>query len=173
MKATLGELLTGPAGTAQRVHIELGRRDPANWSATLASWFLTCPGQSVAWDRYALHAIHLRPVQGGRDAVITVPGATHEVLLVALDPRGRPRPERPRSWQFLRPVNLTEQVQLPDDEAAVDLVRTCAEAVVDGVLWAEPPLSGQLEPWRTMLIQTAAHGRGEPHGDISAAEPQP
>jgi hypothetical protein len=29
--------------------------------------------------------------------------------------------------------------------------------------WVEPPLSGQKEPWHTVLIRSAAHLRGEPH----------
>ena len=166
MKVSLGELITGPAGTAQRVHFKRRSGDPIAWSATLATWFLVCPGQSIAWDRYALHVIHLRPIPGSPPAHIRVPDATHEVMLTALDPHGRPRPDSPASWRPLQPINLEEQIQLPDDAAAVELLAVCAQAVVDGYLWAEAPLAGQREPWRTTLIQTSAHARGEPHGDI-------
>lgn len=173
MRAVLGELVTGPAGTARQVHVQLERRDPVDQAGTLASWFLTCPGQSAGWDRYALHVVHLRPIDGGRPVVINVPGATHEVMLAALDPRRLPRPEKPTSWSYLEPFNVAQQVHLPDDAAAVELLAVCAVGVVEGALWAEPPLAGQLEPWRTALIQTAAHARGEAHGDLSAgSEPQ-
>ena len=46
MKATLGELLTGPAGTAQLTYLTRTLGDPVDVKATLACWFLTCSGQS-------------------------------------------------------------------------------------------------------------------------------
>jgi hypothetical protein len=32
-----------------------------------------------------------------------------------------------------------------------------------GILPAEPPLAGAVEPWRTCLLKSAAHQRGEVH----------
>lgn len=163
MKVTEGERLSGPHGTAVRVVVELEADDPQDWSATCASWFFFCPGQSPAWDRYALSIIHLRPIAGVADANVAVPGATHEVMLHALDPQPEPVPGDPLSWVRLHPVNVCEQIQLPSDESAVELARACAEAVLDGRLPAEPALAGQVEPWRTVLIKSAAHLRGEEH----------
>lgn len=167
VKATITEVRTGAAGTAQRVRFERGAGDPIAWSATLDSWFLTCPGQSVAWDKYALHIIHLRPIPGSPPAHVRVPGATHEVMLLALDPYRQPRPDSPATWRPLQPINLQEQIELPSDTDAVELLSECADAVVDGRLWAEAPLAGQVEPWRSTLIQTSAHIRGERHGDLT------
>lgn len=163
MKVTEGERLDGPYGTAVRVLVELEEDEPQDWTATCASWFFICPGQSPACDRYALSIIHLRPIEGVKDAAVTVPGATHEVMLHALDPKTEPVPTDPMSWRRLHPINVLEQIELPDDAAAVDLARGCARAVLAGVLPAEPLLSGAVEPWRTVLIKTAAHLRGEEH----------
>lgn len=163
MKFTTGETLTGPAGTAVEITYDPDTVDRPDQLATVTAWFLHCPGQSPAWEHYLLATVHLRPIEEVKPAVINVPGATHEVLLLALDPAKDPVPTDNLSWSYLRPYNLVEQVEVPDDDAARSLLRMCTQAVVDGVLWAEPPLSGQKEPWRTSLLKTAAHLRGEEH----------
>lgn len=163
MRASTGRTLTGPAGTATEVLIE-GPYDPPDQAATVAAWFLDCPGQSPAWRHYALCVIHLRPIDGVLPAHIRVPGSTHEVSLFALNPEGRPIAADPaKTWHPLHPLNVMEQLQLPSDAAARELAQLAANAVVNGILPAEPPLSGAVEPWRTSMIKTAAHVRGEEH----------
>lgn len=161
MKVHTGDVLTGSFGTATQLLVD-EPGTPAQ-AATVAMWFLHCPGQSLAWDRYALSVVHLRMLPGVPPARILVPCATHEVLLVAYHPQADPQPTDPESWRILTPVNVHEQIELPSDEDAADLLRHAAQAVVDGVLPATPPLSGQVEPWRTALIKSAAHLRGEEH----------
>lgn len=162
MRVIIGDVLQGQFGTATEVRVE----DPptVDQTATLVSWFLHCPGQSPAWSHYLLTIIHLRPIEGVRPARISVPHATHEVMLFALDPTS-PGPSvlDPETWRPLTPYNTAEQLELPDDDEAILLLRLAAQSVVDGVLPAEPLLSGAREPWRTVLIKTAAHARGEEH----------
>jgi hypothetical protein len=161
MRVHRGRTMTGPAGTAVEVIIdEVAVPDHA---ATLATWFLHCPGQSPAWDKYLLSAVHLRPIEGVRPAAVNLPGATHEVLLLALVPDAGPTPDDPSTWVPMQPFNLMEQVVMPDDESTVVMLEMAVQAVLDGVLWAEPPLSGQVEPWLTALVKTSAHARGEAH----------
>jgi hypothetical protein len=148
----------GPAGSAYEIDIA----DHSN--ATVASWFLDCPGQSPLWQHYVLSIIHLRAEEGLPEPVIHVPHATHEVWLYALDPTQHPSLKITSSRVPMTPFNFVDQVQLPDDEAAVVMIESAVQAITMGILWAEPPLSGQLEPWRTAMIQTAAHLRGEAHG---------
>jgi hypothetical protein len=162
MKLKLGEKLGGPTGTAQEVLMDGEPGQPA-WVATQAIWFLDCPGQSVAWDRYILIVDHLRPIPETPPANLRFPSATHEVTLAALDPGRSPVPTDHETWVMLHPLNVSEQVEVPNDDEARLLARLAAQAVVDGTLWAEPPLSGQKEPWRTSLIKSAAHARGEEH----------
>lgn len=158
-----GRVLTGPFGTATEVVVE---NDPdPDHQAHIGTWLLDCPGQSPAWSLYMLAAVHLRSFPGeSKPATIRVPRATHEFLVLALDPKFDATPDDlPGTWRFLRPVNVCEQVELPDDETAAAVLYKCAQAVVDGVLPAEPMLSGAVEPWRSVLIKTAAHVRGEVH----------
>jgi hypothetical protein len=162
MRLVTGRVLTGPAGTATEVVFRGQLRRP-DWQATLGVWFLHCPGQSPAWSHFGLSLIHLRPIEGVPDAVIRLPHATHEVILAAYDPAANPMATDLRTWRRLFPINLMEQIQMPSDESARYLLDGCALEVVKGNLWAEAPLSGQVEPWRTVLIKSSAHARGEVH----------
>jgi hypothetical protein len=165
VKARRGREVSGPYGTAVEVIID--EHDTPDQTATVAAWFVNAPGQSPAWASYVLGVIHLRPIEGVRPADVRLPGATHEVLLYACEPahggRAAPVAADPGTWRPMRPLNAVEQVELPDDDAAVELARLCALAIVHGDLPAEPALSGAREPWHTSMIRTSAHLRGEPH----------
>lgn len=163
MRISVSQTLTDVCGTAHRVARELEEGDPPDWSASLACWFLNVPQQSPVWDCYLFDVIHLRDIEGVSPATIRVPGVTHQVLLIALNPEREPKPDDPHSWQMLTPINVSEQIELPGDEAAAEVGEQCVKAVLAGTLPAEPPLGGAVEPWRTALLKTAAHARGEEH----------
>ena len=156
MKVRTGRVLTGPAGSA--IEVIPAEHDHPDTTATVASWYLTCPRQSPAWVDYMLAIVHLRPIPGqSQEPQITVEGATHEVLIVALDPTTDPTPHAPERWRYLHPLNVVEQIVLPDDQAAAYVAIVAARTVVLGGIWVEPPLSGQVEPWRSALRATAEH----------------
>jgi len=157
MKLELGALLTGRAGTARELLVTLDAADPKDWSAGVGSWFIEAPDQSPAWRHFWLSAIHLRPIEGGNPVTITVAGATHEILMFALDPHHKPTPLDPQAWVRLHPCNLEEQFTVTSDAAASQLLAWCATNVVDGNLWAEPPLCGQVEPWRSLIRYRAKY----------------
>ncbi len=156
MKVRLGSMRTGAAGRVQEVICDLEKDDPKDWYAGIGNWFIDAPGQSAAWRHYVLSAIHLRAIDGVKPAHIREPHATHEFMMMALDPKCKPDPLHPDTWSFLRPHNLAEQVKLRDDSAAIMLLDQCATNIAEGRLWAEPPLSGQVEPWRSFLRQWAS-----------------
>lgn len=161
MKLALGRLHVGAAGAASEL-LKASDFDRPDEAACVACWWLHCPGQSIAWEHYVLSVVHLRDLPGVPPAVIRLPHATHEVHLAALDPKNAD-PYDTDTWVRLQPYNLIDQVQVPSDDDASELAHLCAREVAEGRLWAEPPLSGQVEPWRTVLIRTSAHMRGEPH----------
>ena len=151
MEIKLGTVRFGVAGKAQQLLVELEDSDPKDFQAALGNWFIEAPNQSPAWRHYMLSLIHLRSIEGVPPAHIRVPGATHEFMMMAMDPDPAPDPLNPKTWSYLRPVNLEQQVVLPSDEAAIKLLARSAQCVAEGVLWAEPPLSGQVEPWQSFL----------------------
>lgn len=163
LPTTVVRSIEGPCGRADLVDLSPHAATRPDWAATMATWFLTCPGQSPAWSCYGLSTIHLREMPGVRPAVIHTLGATHEVLLIAFNPAERPVATDIGTWSFLLPPNVMHQVVLNDDFQAVELAELAARAVVNGTLWAEPPLSGQREPWATTLDITAAHLRTGGH----------
>lgn len=158
-----GKRASGPFGTAVECRCTLEPDDPPGLAGTVAMWLLDCPGQSPAWSHYSLSVVHLRPIPGADPAEVTVPGATHQFALVALNPDYTHDPLDPYTWARLTPHNLEEQVEVPDDEGAWRLALGCVHEVVNGRLWAEPPFPGTREPWLSALVRSAAHLRGEPH----------
>lgn len=157
-----GRVRTGCFGTATEIVID--EHGSIDETATIGSWFLHCPGQSPAWDHYVISVVHLREIPGQtRAATITLPHATHQMFIVALDPGALPTADDLTSWRFLHPINLAEQFQVFGDIAAIHLLEASVDAVLAGMLWAEPPLSGQVEPWASTIIRTSAHLRGEEH----------
>lgn len=163
MKVSTGDRKRGPAGVATEVLCELEAGDPPELGAGVARWFLHCPGQSAGWDHYLLTTIHLRPIDGVPAHLIQAATVTHELIVVALDPARDPVAEDPSTWSFLSPWNTVEQLELPDDDAARLLTGRCAEAVVCGMLPAEPMLSGEVEPWHSVLQESAVRLRAGAH----------
>jgi len=70
---------------------------------------------------------------------------------MAMDPEKKPEAEKPDTWSYLSPANLSEQIVTRNDAAASRLLDMAATEIVEGRLWAEPMLSGQKEPWRSWL----------------------
>lgn len=148
--------MEGPVGSAIEISYEPEPEvgDPPD-SGLVASWVLHCPGQSLGWEYFCLSVVHLRDLPGMRPPVLTTPGASHEVILMALSPDDPVPPAGP--VKFLTPLNFVEQTYVSSDHDAHRLGEFLVKSMVAGQLWAEPPLSGQKEPWSSMLQSTAAH----------------
>ena len=86
MKIKPGIACRGPSATVLELLVERSPLDPPIASATIASWFIDAPGQSSAWRNYLLSIAHLRDIPGEPPAKIRAVGATHELLLMAMDP---------------------------------------------------------------------------------------
>jgi hypothetical protein len=133
-------VIAGPAGTAEPATLRPLDRDQ---EAALAGWLIHAPGQSPAWEHYMLQLCHLREMPGVRAASKQFPEAEHQVILLALDPKGRPDPDEPESWWPLTPYNALVQFGgAPSDEAAVSALYAVMEAIVNGQMMAEPPDHG-------------------------------
>jgi hypothetical protein len=156
----------GKAGTA----VKIDEFEPRTWaeSASLAGWLIEAPGQSPAWSHYGMSLVHLRPVEGAPDPVIRIPGATHEILLYALDSEANPKPNDRDSMRPLLPLNAECQFRVDSDDDAIDLLEGCVRAIVDGIMPAEPPFPnhGQIA-WQNMVTRSAEHLRTGMHASDS------
>lgn len=146
--------LTGPYGTAERV---TGAPANAAQTGTLAAWLLHVPGASPAWSHYLLCVVHLRPIPGTPPAKKQYPEAAYELLLYALDPSKHPRADDAQTLYPLHPLNVVEQFDGVIDAQAIDIVESCAHAILAGTLPVEPEGIGGRALWRASLALTVEH----------------
>lgn len=129
--------MRGRLGNAWLIDQEaVGRRhgivyDPRA-SVTLPSWIASASYAHPLWSHYAILCVALRDVPGVPKAIVHLPGATHEVLVFALDPDTKPAvDDMPRA---LQPINFSGQFVEADDMAAAARVQQAVQDVIDGTL---------------------------------------
>lgn len=146
----------GKAGAAGKIRLDnLNRPDQ---QATLAAWLINAPGQSPAWSDYMVGIIHLRDIPGVKPASINRPGATHELLICALDPAENPDPGDIETIVPLSPINAAVQFTGNSDEQAIHIGEQATRAICDGYMPAEPALSGQGQQiWTDAVDATIEH----------------
>lgn len=135
--------VSGRHGKAWRAHLAaaLARAGikPEN-DAGLVVWIVEAPWAHPAWHSYAIVCVHLRPMADKRPTKIYLDGATHEIWVYALDPRGKRQAliENPtfgaETCQFLTPCNFAAQFIEPSDDAARGRVEAAVRAICDGAL---------------------------------------
>jgi hypothetical protein len=115
---------------------------------TVGIWMINAPWAHPVWSNYMMLCVHLRPMPGKqRPAVIHKPGATHEVMLYALDP-GKPVPVETFEGaelhpKLLTPANFVGQFTIDADkpEVADQLARELLESAA-----IKPICAGKLNP---------------------------
>lgn len=157
--------LTGTHGTAHRVPPAHYRADSP---AGLDSWVITAPCWHPLWSQYSLSVITLADLPGVPPARKQDPSATHELLVVALNPDHGPYDAKTITLTagglfFLRPVNIAAQFTATDDQAR-DLAGLCARAVVDGLLNPETGDAPERirAAWRWTIRRTLEHPHHTP-----------
>lgn len=144
--------------------IDMSRMTPDKRRAGLALWLLEGPFHP-AWNHWAISLIHLREEEGLPTPNIIVPNASHELMMIALDPE-QPVPdvdffEANGMWTdgltFLQPID--QQLQWADttDEQAIGIAERCVQAIIDGYAspdedwrsWWEVAVRGTLEHYRS------------------------
>lgn len=155
--------LAGTYGTAWEYRDDEHRGvEPWRVAASMGSWLVHCPMAHPFWSWHVIGGIHLRPHPDEDEPVkFQFPGATHEIYSLALDPRHDAAldPDDARTWHYLTPPDVAQQVILADDAQARDLVRMCATGCVHGVLI---PDSDYRSAWAASLLQTSEHLGGHP-----------
>lgn len=106
--------------------------------AAVAIYVLHADSSHPIWPWYRLVLMHLRHVDGMGPPVIYLPGATHEIVLEALNPSSyvvAPNVEDKVPCDLLSPVNFAAQLIMPDDDAAIRFVeKHGVYGVVNGAL---------------------------------------
>jgi hypothetical protein len=99
--------------------------------------------------------------------VIRTPGATHELIIAALNP-DQPLPDLEAvgrgeaSFQFLTPIDVMEQFTVTDDAMAYRLCELAVRSCVDGFM---SPDQDWRSSWRTSIAHTAQHLRDGVHAE--------
>lgn len=161
---------SGSGGQAWRIRLPpVGQRARPDHDATVDAWIVRVPGAHVCWDHWALTVVHLRSIAGVRAAHRHVPEATHEFLILALNPE-KPLPPLDAAHagfqiHWLTPIDVCMQFMARSDAVAAEILELAVTSIVDG--HASPDQDWR--PWWTRAIaETAqhfadgAHSRGRP-----------
>lgn len=154
----------GPYGLA--VELPIGPTD----GPEVAHWLFTADRVQLhpVWDQWVIACVGLGEVPGLPPPHLQFEGATHEVLIITVDPDHPVTPElvaQPGAkLHYLQPINLAHQFTATDDEMRL-LCAGVAWAIVHGYEPPEPPLDyGSFrEGWLVSMVKTLAHLRGEEH----------
>lgn len=125
--------MQGSFGRAWRYDIEAIARKAGNKPhSSILSWVIEAPNANPMWHSYALHLIHLRDeIDLGRPKIY-VQGATHEMMLFALNP------DKPRDLKdypsVLTPINFAAQFIARDDSYAIARINETVCEIVNGQL---------------------------------------
>lgn len=123
----------------------------------VARWNMALPGQHMLWKRYTIQAVHLRPMEGSSPAVINVPGATHELHVLAIDPEYPQRDFESGGVSILTPPNYCIQIVCSSDQHCAWLVEQLAKRCVEYHLLAEiEGIRGAKEMWDTKVTSLLA-----------------
>lgn len=150
---------TGEAGEAWRLELPpAGQRGRPDFDASVGGFLLRAPRAHPLWDHYAISVIHLREMAGVRPPVIRTPGATHELMIMALDPRQA----LPSSLEagpdfrlhYLTPIDVMEQFPAENDAVADQILELAVRAIVDG---QGSPDQDWRAWWKEALTVTAEH----------------
>lgn len=113
----------------------------------LRSVLLYQPKAHPLWHSYQVSLVHLRHIHGLPDPVLTHLDATHEILILALDPESSPDPAVPDTLRPLTPPNLAHQLRRRTDDGAQDLFQAFVTALDAGSLSPDTDFRSDLVEW--------------------------
>lgn len=160
--------VTGPCGVARKIPEEVY----VEGTCQIAGWVITSPLWHPLWSQYFLGAVSLRDVPGQPPAVKQFPEATHEIMVLTLNPDHGPfdadRIGPEHKLRFLMPGNVVHQV-ISTDEQVEEITALLANAVVHGMLCPETAGAGFTvrEAWASSIEQTLDHYRDPHHGRLN------
>ena len=143
----------------------------SGFESTVCWWLLTGSWHPL-WSQFILSVVHLRQIEGMKEPLLQFPGATHEMLVFALNPGEPPREHLAdlletkgiASVGYLEPIDVVHQFEATDEEM-VDIADWCAFGCVNGILTPSTDDNRLYyrEQWLGAVVKTLAHMRGEEH----------
>lgn len=148
---TATPVIQGQHGRAWLCDSENGRRKmnlQPGQDAGLVHWVVEAPWAHPAWHSYSIILIHLRPMEGHKQPVIYLQGATHEILVHVLNPK-RDRNKLLADGMIhgdtiLTPTNFAGQIIEIEDRYALDRVSKAIKMICDGTL---SPDTDHIDAW--------------------------
>jgi hypothetical protein len=142
------DIITIPP-TIETVHTRIWQVDISQFEAAkalggVALWLIEAPWAHPLWHSYVLSLVSLRPVEGQPPPVCYFDGATHEMMLMALDP------DEPRQPMF---DEMAFEVLMPANFGAQMIVETDAEATAKVAAAVAMIAKGELNPDTDAIAQ--------------------
>lgn len=159
------------AGRSPRAAWKQTPNERSDYPADRGTWLVYCPGGHPFWSWWVISLVSLIDIPGQPPAHFQYPGATHELLIMALSPEKewssiwkricvlQPGDERPL-LPLLIPLDLVHQFTVPNDASAIALQGILVERCMLGDI---SPDSDYASLWRRIIDATAADFRGA-HG---------
>lgn len=125
---------TKESDTGRAWHLDMAtwNADQGGVGAAICAWIIEAPWAHPFWHSYLLSAVHLRPTKEFGEAKVRLPGATHEVVLLALNPE---KPISTKSFPYyLSPSNFMGQWIAGSDEAACRKIEETVDEILAGTL---------------------------------------
>lgn len=102
--------------------------------STVNGWIVNAPWSHPIWPNVAVLCIHLRDQPNQTQPPVKhLEGATHEIIVLALDPDHVPEIDGER-LRFLQPSNFVGQFKTTDDDAAAAIIDTMVARICAGTL---------------------------------------
>lgn len=145
MPTTLREPdITGAAGKAWKVKVQ-----PPQDKTTLSAYLVSVYGAHPFWNWWLVSVIHLRDVPEIPPAHKNYPEATHEFLILTIDPSGcPPDPDKP-DYKYLTPVDVQVQFHGLDDERVQKFCEDAVTAIADGQI---SPDQDYRNAWKQLIL---------------------
>ena len=120
---------------------------PRDQDCTVAGWLIEAPWAHPLWHSYQLSLVHLRPMPGFPAPIIHLAGATHELVLFALNPDFPREPvlTLESDAHILTPVNYAGQFIASSDAEADSRVEGAVGLIMSGELSPDTDFQRQWE----------------------------
>lgn len=134
---------SGPSGRAwlcNHGNLQEQEGDEGGPDATVGMWLIEAPEAHPLWHSYVLVLVHLRTLPGREEEEVTfhLDGATHQLLLNALDPKGSRQSlvdcdlKAKNKCAILHPLNFAAQFIEITDNLARERCVSAVQAICDG-----------------------------------------